>query len=126
MAETFWKIIRFGITGISGMAIDFAITWICRDILKWNKYIANTIGLTVAVTSNFILNRTWTFESANPNWQAEFGRFLLFSLTGLVLNNLFIFIFNGRLKMNFYVAKLIATAFVFLWNFTANFFFNFK
>ena len=42
MTTLFWKIIRFGITGASGMIIDFGITWLCREKFKWNKYVANT------------------------------------------------------------------------------------
>ncbi len=126
MTETFWKLTKFGATGISGMVIDFGITWLCREHFKWNKYIASTLGFIFAATTNYIINRVWTFESTNPQWQAEFSKFLLFSLAGLALNNFFIYLFHGKLKLNFYGAKFIATGLVFIWNFTVNFFFNFK
>ena len=126
MAFIFWKIIRFGITGASGMALDFGTTWLCRQKFGWNKYIASSTGFIVAATNNYIINRLWTFHSTNPNWQVEFGKFLLFSLVGLGLNNLFVFLLHERLKMNFYLSKLIATVLVFVWNFTSNYYFNFK
>jgi putative flippase GtrA len=126
MSVTFWKIIRFGLTGTVGVIIDFGITWLCREKLKWNKYIANSTGFILAATNNYILNRIWTFQSANPNWQTEFGKFLAFSLAGLALNNFIVYILNGRLKLNFYLSKLIATLLVFAWNFTMNYYFNFK
>ncbi len=126
MIGTLWKIVRFGIAGAIGMVIDFGTTWVCRKKLKWNKYLANTTGFTLAAINNYIINRFWTFASSNPNWQAEFSKFLLFSLAGLALNNLLVFLLHGRLKMNFYVSKLIATICVFAWNFSTNYFFNFK
>ena len=126
MEENIWKIFKFGVTGLSGMVIDFGLTWLCRERLKWNKYLANTTGFTIAATNNYIINRLWTFESTNPNWGAEFGKFFLFSLIGLALNNFLIFIFNDKLKLNFYVSKFIATLLVFIWNFSTNYFFNFK
>ena len=108
------------------MVIDFGTTWFCREKLKWNKYLANTIGFTLAAINNFIINRLWTFKSINPNWHVEFGKFVLFSLVGLGLNNLVVFILHGRYKVNFYVSKVIATLLVFAWNFTTNYYFNFK
>lgn len=126
MINTFWKIIKFGVTGTVGMLIDFGVTWLCREKLKWNKYIANTTGFSLAATNNFIINRNWTFKSVNPNWHLEFEKFLVFSLIGLALNNLFIFIFNDKLKLNFYVSKLAATVLVFVWNFMSNYYFNFR
>ena len=98
MSNTFWKIIKFGVTGAVGMLIDFGVTWLCREKLKWNKYIANTTGFSLAATNNFIINRNWTFKSVNPNWHLEFEKFLVFSLIGLALNNLFVFLFNDPLK----------------------------
>ena len=126
MSNTFWKIIKFGVTGAVGMLIDFGVTWLCREKLKWNKYIANTTGFSLAATNNFIINRNWTFKSVNPNWHLEFEKFLVFSLIGLALNNLFVFLFNDKLKLNFYVSKLAATVLVFIWNFMSNYYFNFR
>ena len=126
MSNTFWKIIKFGVTGAVGMLIDFGVTWLCREKLKWNKYIANTTGFSLAATNNFIINRNWTFKSVNPNWHLEFEKFLVFSLIGLALNNLFVFLFNDKLKLNFSLSKLVATILVFIWNFTSNYYFNFR
>ena len=44
---------------------------------------------------------------------------------GLALNNAIIYVLNERLRMNFYVSKLIATGVVMLWNFGANYTFTF-
>ena len=124
MSNTFWKIIKFGVTGAVGMLIDFGVTWLCREKLKWNKYIANTTGFSLAATNNFIINRNWTFKSVNPNWHLEFEKFLVFSLIGLALNNLFVFLFNDKLKLNFYLSKLVATVLVLILNFMSSYYLN--
>jgi putative flippase GtrA len=84
------------------------------------------VGFILAVINNYLLNRVWTFESANKQWQAEFGRFTLVSLAGLGLNNLLVYILHSRLRANFYIAKGVATACVVAWNFIANYFFTFR
>jgi putative flippase GtrA len=47
--DLFFRIIKFGLTGLLGMAIDFGATWLCKEKIKINKYIANAIGFTLAV-----------------------------------------------------------------------------
>ena len=41
------KMIKFGLVGLMGMVIDFGITWLCKEKLKWNKYVANSCGFTL-------------------------------------------------------------------------------
>ena len=120
------KMIKFGLVGLFGMLIDFGVTWLCKEKLKWNKYIANGCGFTMAVISNYIINRHWTFTSNNPMWLTEFLIFLTVSLVGLLLNTSFLYLFHNKKDKNFYIAKFMAILVVFIWNFLANYFFNFK
>jgi putative flippase GtrA len=120
------KMIKFGLVGLFGMMIDFGTTWLCKEKLKWNKYVANGCGFTLAVISNYSINRRWTFSSNNPLWVKEFAIFLSVSLIGLLINTSFLYFFHNRKDKNFYIAKFLAILIVFIWNFLANFFFNFK
>lgn len=123
--ELLWKFLKFGVVGFSGVFVDFGITWFCKEILRLNKYIANSTGFLTAVVSNYIFNRIWTFESHDPSVMMQFSKFLVISVVGLALNNGIIYLLNERYRLNFYVAKLIATAVVTLWNFWANYTFTF-
>jgi len=120
------KFIKFGIVGFSGLLVDFGLTWIFKEKFKSNKYIANSIGFCVAATTNYILNRIWTFESMNENITREYLSFFTISLIGLALNNFIIFILNDKAKIHFYVSKLIAIIIVTIWNFGMNYFFTFS
>ncbi len=121
----FLKFIKFGIVGFSGVFIDFGFTYITKEYLKAQKYLANAIGFTMAATSNYYLNRVWTFHSHNPNIGSEYTRFLLVSLLGLGISTGVIYVLNGRFKMNFYLAKLFAIGGVTVWNFFVNIAFTF-
>lgn len=121
----FLKFIKFGIVGFSGVFIDFGFTYLTKEYLKAQKYLDNAIGFTMAATSNYFLNRVWTFQSHNPNIGWEYSRFLLVSLLGLGISTLVIYILNGRFKMNFYLAKLFAIGGVTVWNFFVNIYFTF-
>lgn len=119
------KLIKFCVVGFSGMIVDFGLTWLCKEKLKFNKYISNSIGFIVAATNNYIWNRLWTFGSVSQEISREYLSFILISAVGLLLNNLFIYLFNDRLKWNFYLSKVFAIGLVTLWNFFLNYFVTF-
>lgn len=120
-----FKFLKFGIVGLSGLVVDFGITWLCKEILKIQKYIANAIGFTMAASSNYLLNRVWTFQSQNPDIAVEYGKFLVISILGLGINTFILWILVSRYKKNFYLSKLFAIAVVTLWNFFMNWIFTF-
>lgn len=68
----------------------------------------------------------WTFESNNPEVSREYLSFFFISSIGLALNNLFVFLFNEKLKLNFYLSKAFAITLVAIWNFIPNYLFTFR
>jgi putative flippase GtrA len=124
--ELIWKFLKFGVVGFTGLLVDFGITWLLKERLKLNAYVASSTGFTCAVINNYLLNRIWTFENHDPQVAVQFGKFVVVSAVGLVLNNSIIYLLKERFGFNFYVAKLVATAVVLLWNFWANLQFTFK
>lgn len=123
LLERFFK---FCIVGGSGVVVDFGITYIGKEILRLNKYIANSLGFACAATSNYILNRSWTFASTDPDIAIQYFRFIGFSLIGLFINNCVIYLLHEKVKWNFYIDKLIATGVVTFWNFFMNYLFTFQ
>jgi putative flippase GtrA len=120
------KFIKFAAVGTSGLIIDFGTTYLLKEKAKINKYIANAAGFTLAATSNYFLNRLWTFHSTNPQIFYEFSSFIIVSIIGLGINTGVLWIFTKKTKLNFYISKAIATLVTVLWNFTANFIFTFN
>ena len=120
------KLLKFGIVGCSGMIIDFGTTYLCKEILKINKFISNGIGFILAATSNYFLNRNWTFNSQSEDIGTQYVQFMIVSAIGLGINSLVLYLLNEKLKWNFYFSKLIAIAITTIWNFFANLLFTFK
>jgi putative flippase GtrA len=114
------KFLKFCVVGASGMLVDFGITWFLKERIMVNKYVANSTGFILAATSNYILNRIWTFQSHDPQIASQYFSFIIISLVGLGINNLVIYILNDRFRYNFYLSKLFAIAVVTLWNFLMN------
>lgn len=125
VAELISKFIRFGVVGFSGLLIDFGFTYLFKDKLKVNKYAANIIGFGIAVCSNFILNKFWTFEDSSGTYFVQFSLFFGIALVGLLINQSILFATHEYFKIRFYFAKVFAIGVVTLWNFGLNFFFTF-
>ncbi len=130
MNSAWWTIlmrfIRFGIVGASGMIVDFGVTWLCKEKLRWNKYVSNSLGFILAASNNYFWNRLWTFHSESVEIIREYSTFVLIALVGLGLNNLIIWLLHEKAQLNFYLSKLIAIGCVMIWNFSMNYVFTFR
>ena len=82
------KLLKFGIVGCSGMIIDFGATYLCKEILKINKFLSNGIGFILAATSNYFINRIWTFNSQTEDIGIQYAQFMTVSVIGLGINSL--------------------------------------
>jgi putative flippase GtrA len=120
------KFIKFCVVGFSGMIIDFGTTWVLKEKVRINKYIANSTGFILAATSNYIFNRFWTFQSENNHIATEYFSFIIISVIGLGINNLLVYLFTDKMRFNFYLSKLIAIIVVTFWNFIMNYLITFK
>jgi len=120
-----YKFLKFGIVGGSGVIVDFFFTWLFKEKVKIQKYLANAIGFTIAASTNWVFNRVWTFHSQNPEVLREYSEFLIISLIGLGINSAVLWFLTERIKLNFYVAKLGAIGVTTIWNFFANYLYTF-
>lgn len=124
-AQLLMKLVKYGVVGGFGVAVDFSLTYLAKEKLRLNPYVANAIGFSVATCINFFLNRIWTFRSHDPAILGQFGYFALAAIIGLGLNTLLLRWLYQRWKVSFYVAKLISTGVVVIWNFVINAFYTF-
>jgi putative flippase GtrA len=126
MSDFLLKFFKFGLVGASGVVVDFGVTWLLKEQLRLNKYLANSMGFACAVLSNYILNRLWTFHSADPQVGVQFAKFAVVALVGLGMNNAILYFLNEQRGVQFYTSKLVATGIVMIWNFGANYLFTFR
>ena len=123
--ELIFKFLKFGVVGFSGVAIDFGLTYLLKEKLRVQKFVANGVGFMTAASSNYFFNRVWTFNSSNPDVALEFTNFFVVSLFGLGINSLVLWLLNSKFNLNFYFSKLIAIVVTTFWNFMANYLYTF-
>ena len=119
------KFLKFSAVGASGVIVNFGVTWFFKEVCKLNKYLSNILGFIFAATTNYLLNRWWTFQSSNPQVGTEYAKYFLISVVGLGIDTLTVYLLNGKLKWNFYLSKVFAIGAATLWNFFGNLLFTF-
>jgi putative flippase GtrA len=125
--KEFNRFAKFAIVGAMGAIIDFALLNLMRGYFGWDLIWANTFSVSVAIMSNFIWNRYWTFpESRSRKKRTQLPKFALVNLMGLVINNLIVIGVDYLLfphvgePWSYNIAKALAIGVVLFWNFGVN------
>lgn len=83
------KAARFYTVGASGFVVNYLISLLLSDGISEFWYIhATTIGIIASMTSNFLLNKIWTFEDKDFRLRktlSQYGKFLGFSSIGAII-----------------------------------------
>lgn len=112
------KIIRFGIVGFIATIIDFVCLYIFKEFLNFNVILANTLSFTISVIYNYIASIKYVFDvDKNKNRKIQFIVFIVFSVLGLILNNLILYLLTDKLNIYYLISKIIATLFVMIFNY---------
>jgi putative flippase GtrA len=120
------KFIKFLIVGVSGLIIDFGLTYLCKEKIKLNKYLSNSIGFLAAGINNFILNREWTYNGSSGDIKIQFPVFISIVLVSLLVLNATVWLGVNKLKLNFYLSKMIGIVIITFLNFYAHLFITFN
>ena len=112
------KIIRFGIVGGIATIIDFAFLYVFKELFDFNVILANTLSFIISVTYNYIASVTWVFDvNKDKSNKLQFILFIVFSVIGLIINNIILYILTDKLNIYYLISKVTATIFVMVFNF---------
>ena len=108
---------RFAVVGVINTSIDLAVFYLAFYWLGLHLIVANTIAYSVGTVNSYLMNKYWTFAGrGSPEVSpAEFSRFILFNLGGLILSNIAIFIFAKFVPP--IISKIGAIGITFIWNY---------
>ncbi|MBI1828701.1 MAG: glycosyltransferase family 2 protein [Thaumarchaeota archaeon] len=112
---------RFYTVGASGLLINYLVSFLFGVVLSnlWYIY-ATMIGIVFSMTSNFILNKVWTFEDRDFDLKKtlrQYGLFLGFSGIGAIFQIFMIYILVESRHMNYSVALFVAVVIASVGNF---------
>ena len=120
------RFLRFGLVGLSGVFVDFAVFYLLRTQLGLPIARSTILSAEVAVVNNFLWNDLWTFGDIarqQPGKRQRLRRFFKFNLVclaGIILQALLVSLLHDAFGVNEFAAKLGAIAIVTFWNFWIN------
>jgi putative flippase GtrA len=80
------RFLKFVVVGAFGFVIDFGVFNLFYGILHVNAIVSQIISFCMAVISNFIWNRYWTYpESRAKPLGHQIGQFALVNVAGLLI-----------------------------------------
>jgi putative flippase GtrA len=81
------RFLKFAAVGTLGFVIDYSILNLLILGAGFPKFLANFCSFSVAVVSNFIWNRIWTYpESRSRPVGSQLGQFAVINVIGLAIN----------------------------------------
>jgi putative flippase GtrA len=80
------RFVKFAIVGTIGMVVDFIVFNLFFVAFGLEPVAASVVSFLAAVTSNFILNRSWTFhDSRSKSLRRQLAQYLLVNVVGLII-----------------------------------------
>jgi len=125
-----YKAGRFYTVGASGFIVNYMISLLLTGGIFDLWYLhANVIGIIASITTNFILNKTWTFGDKDFRVKktiSQYGKFAMFSSLGaLVQLGMVYFLVDGN-EISYPLALILAVMTAAFGNFILNKKFTFK
>lgn len=129
--QTFKEFLQFGLVGVSNTIVSYALYAVTLLLLqsaglfpKVDYFIANVVSFLLSVLWSFYWNNKYVFAAENGEkrniWAALFKTYCSYGFTGLILNNILLYLWVSLLGMN----KMVAPIINLIINIPINFFMN--
>ncbi len=117
-SKLFQQIFKFGIVGGIAFIIDYGIMVISKELLGFSILLSAGLGFTISVIFNYIASIKWVFDvNKEKDEKKNFVLFIIFSVIGLILTEVIMFIGTDIININYLIVKIAATAIVMVFNF---------
>ena len=114
------KVVRYFFVGGIAALVDFGSFVFLIEVLRLGWFWAALIGFVLATAVNYLLSVRHVFESGiRFSRRHEIALVFLVSALGLLLNQTMLYLLIDQQALNVFVAKVLAMAVVFVWNFMA-------
>jgi len=100
-----YQFIKFGIVGTFGALVNFSVYWSSTTLFPNLYMAASSMAFCMAVTTNYIFNQLWTFQTENKKSKLSFFlyfKYIVVNLFGLAINlvTLYLIVHFFGLKMS--------------------------
>lgn len=118
MKKLFIQLVKFGIVGVLATLLEWGIFYILTNIIHIHYGISTAIAFLISTVFNYYLSVKYVFDvDQEKSKKRNFIIFVIFSIIGLGLNELILFICIEKINLYNMIGKIIATGIVMIFNF---------
>jgi len=118
---------RSQIAAFLATIVDYAALVIWVESFHYYYPLGVALGSLFGAVTNFFLNRNWSFEANEGNWQIQAYRYAAVSTGSLLLNTGGVYLVTEFRDVHYLVSKIFISITVgFFWNYPLHRFFVFK
>jgi len=119
VTDEFFKLVKFGMTGVMNTAVDFFVFMLLSYVGVYT-YLAQMISYSCGMLNSYIVNRSWTFKSRERFLSPQLVRFVISNFLQMILSVLLMWLLITKCGMVKMVAKIFATVIILLIGFFIN------
>ncbi|MBU5575065.1 MAG: glycosyltransferase family 2 protein [Candidatus Aenigmatarchaeota archaeon] len=121
------KFVKFCIVGAFGTLLNIAVLYVLTEKLYIFYMISAVFAFVVALTSNFILNKIWTFgEKLSERTLYKYSKFFIISILALFVNLIVLYILVEYFQIWYIFSQVLAILISSIVNFFGNAIWTFK
>lgn len=118
MKKLFAQFMKFGVVGVIAFVIDYGLMIFFTEVFGIPYLISATISFCVSVIFNYVASMRYVFKRKDDmSRRREFIIFVILSVIGLGLNDLFMWLLVDFAAIDYRISKIVVTFLVAVWNF---------
>ena len=118
MKKLISQFMKFGIVGIIAFVIDYGFMVLLTEVFGVPYLISTTVSFIISVIFNYFASMRFVFKRKDDmSRRREFIIFVVLSVIGLVINDVFMWLMVDFLFIDYRISKIVVTFIVAVWNF---------
>lgn len=101
---------KYYVVGISGILVNLGILYVLKEYVGLWYLVSSAIAIYISMTTNFFLNKAWTFNDAKVKQSTLFMyvKFIGISIIGMLIQLGFNYLFVDKMHLYYMLAALIS------------------
>lgn len=118
MKKLLAQFMKFGVVGVIAFVIDYGFMILLTEVFGVPYLISTTASFIISVVFNYFASMRFVFKRKDDmSRRREFIIFVILSVIGLVINDVFMWLMVDFLFIDYRISKIVVTFIVAVWNF---------
>lgn len=117
---------KYVVVGVIATSVDWILFSILVLVMDWHYLIGGTVSFVVATFAGYLSGLRLVFQGGRHRRWVEITFIYIASIVGLAVHLGILVVLAGWMEIHVFLAKAVATAVTFLWNFAARYFWIFE